>query len=127
MTADVDFSMCRRAAEQKGAMVPPLLTQGDFLMRMGIVSRAEQLINLDETSEEQATALLESLKYLVDPAKMGERFKVLCIANPVLGQVTAFDPAEVAAVTPPSGASTSASTDSASCVDSAVSPAATSL
>lgn len=90
MTADVDFAMCRRAALRKGAAVPPLLTQGDFLMRMGIVSRVEQLIELEQTSDEAANALVRSLKYLVEPGQMGSRFKVLSIASPVLDKVTGF-------------------------------------
>jgi SAM-dependent MidA family methyltransferase len=91
MTADVDFSMCRRAALKKGAQVPPLLTQGEFLMRMGILARVQQLVELDETSDEQASALVDSLKYLVEGSKMGTRFKVMSIANPALGAVTGFE------------------------------------
>jgi len=51
VTADVDFAMCRRAAERKGARVPALLSQGDFLMRMGVVQRVEQLLDSEETSD----------------------------------------------------------------------------
>jgi SAM-dependent MidA family methyltransferase len=91
MTADVDFSMCRRAALKKSALVPPLLTQGEFLMRMGILARVQQLVELDETSDEAASALVDSLKYLVEPAQMGTRFKVLSIVNPGLGTVTGFE------------------------------------
>lgn len=77
LTADVDFLQCRRAAERCGAEVLPLLTQGQWLMQLGAVERVQQLIDLPETSEEQANALVSSLKMLVDPAVMGSRFKVL--------------------------------------------------
>lgn len=91
LTADVDFALCRRAAENKGARVPILLTQGDFLMRMGVVSRVEQLLELEETTDEAANALVASLKYLVEPAQMGSRFKVLSIVNPTIPTVTGFE------------------------------------
>ena len=41
LTADVDFAACARAAGKAGARPLPVSTQGDFLMRMGIVERAE--------------------------------------------------------------------------------------
>jgi NADH dehydrogenase [ubiquinone] 1 alpha subcomplex assembly factor 7 len=90
VTADVDFSLCRTVAQAKGALVLPLLTQSAFLMRMGIVARMEQLLNADETSDEQANALMQSFKYLVEPQQMGQKFKVLSIANPQLRSVAGF-------------------------------------
>jgi len=91
VTADVDFAMCRRAAERKGARVPALLSQGDFLMRMGVVQRVEQLLDSEETSDQQADNLFSSLKYLVQPEHMGQKFKVLCIASPTLPPLQAFE------------------------------------
>ena len=84
VTADVDFAVCRRAAVNKGASVEPLSTQGDFLMRMGIVERVEQLVDAPGTSEEQAEALVASLGRLVDPAEMGRKYKVMAITSPGL-------------------------------------------
>ncbi|KAJ1426027.1 S-adenosyl-L-methionine-dependent methyltransferase, partial [Ochromonadaceae sp. CCMP2298] len=91
LTADVDFSLCSAAAASKGAKVA-LLTQGEFLMRMGIVPRVEALLELESTTDEQAAALVSSLKYLVQGEHMGARFKVLAVAAPSLG-VTGFDSA----------------------------------
>jgi hypothetical protein len=91
MTADVDFSQCARSARRFGARVPALQTQGDFLMRMGIVDRAQRLLDLEETTDEQAEALVSSLKYLVEPEQMGQRFKVLCIAHPKLPTIVGFE------------------------------------
>lgn len=84
VTADVDFAVCRRAAVNRGATVPPLSTQGDFLMRMGVVERVERLMERESTSEAQAELLVESLGRLVDPAEMGRKFKVLAICSPGL-------------------------------------------
>lgn len=69
----------------------PLLTQGQFLMRMGVVSRVEQLMEAEGTTDEQASSLVAALKYLVEPQQMGEKFKVLSIVNPALTSVVGFD------------------------------------
>lgn len=82
MTADVDFSMCRRVSEKKGAYIPPLLTQGQFLMNMGIAYRLEQLINRDDVTDEDATNLFHGFKKLVDSEEMGKKFKVMAMSNP---------------------------------------------
>ena len=62
VTADVDFAACARAAQSKGASTEPLLTQGQFLLQMGIVERVTQLVNLDSTSDEEAEALVNAMK-----------------------------------------------------------------
>lgn len=92
LTADVDFSLCRRAAEQKGAYSTGVATQGSFLMRMGIVPRVEALLALDSTSDEDAQQLVDALRFLVDPQHMGSRFKCVAFADPALaGKVPGFD------------------------------------
>lgn len=91
MTADVDFSICRTAAERRGAKVMPLLTQGQFLMRMGIVDRVQQLMEADDTTDEEANTLMAALRYLVETDQMGQRFKVMSIANPALTSVVGFE------------------------------------
>ena len=86
VTCDVDFAACGRSAASKGALVEPLLTQGEFLMQMGIVSRVEQLVNLPSTSYEQALALVDSMKRLVEPEQMGSMYKALVLTGPENGQ-----------------------------------------
>jgi NADH dehydrogenase [ubiquinone] 1 alpha subcomplex assembly factor 7 len=90
VTADVDFSVCARAAVNNGATVLPLATQGEYLMRMGVVERVEQLVNSSSTTDEQAEVLVESLRRLIDPAEMGRKYKVLSITSPGL-KVPGFD------------------------------------
>ena len=94
VTADVNFAMCRKAAEKAGNIhVLPLVTQSTFLINMGIFDRTERLINDDSISEEEASYVLETMKKLVDPAEMGERFKVMSIIHPsLMGKVFGFDP-----------------------------------
>ena len=70
--------------------MPAILSQGEFLMRMGIVSRIEQLMSLDDTTDDQANQLVSSLKYLVEPEQMGKRFKVMAIVHPSIDEVTGF-------------------------------------
>lgn len=77
ITADVDFSACRKAVERKGAVACPVVGQGEFLQRMGIMERVERLIEADSTTDAQATLMLTSLRRLVEEKDMGKRFKVL--------------------------------------------------
>ena len=91
VTADVDFGMLAKCASKKGASVHGAVTQGEFLLRMGIIERLKQLIDLDTTSDIQANELLSSMKILVDQTKMGSRFKILSIAHNSI-QVPGFSP-----------------------------------
>lgn len=84
ITADVNFDLCRKSAEKKGTFVYPLVTQGKFLMNMGIIQRVEQLINDENISDEQANYVFSGMKKLVLPTEMGEKFKVLGICHPSL-------------------------------------------
>ena len=81
ITTDVDFKACSISAKKKKVQVFGATQQGEFLMRMGIVERLEQLFALDSTTDEQANQLMEAMKRLVTDEAMGKRFKVLGIAN----------------------------------------------
>lgn len=83
VTADVDFAMCAKHASMKGAKVFGAISQGDFLMRMGIVERLERLIELPTTTDEQATSMVSAFRRLVGEAEngMGKRFKVMAISD----------------------------------------------
>ncbi len=82
----MDFASCRKSAEKKGATVLQLLTQGQFLMNMGITQRVEQLINADHVSDDDASQLFESMKMLIMPEMMGTKFKVMIVSHPDLQQ-----------------------------------------
>jgi len=93
ITADVDFMACSKSAIRKGAQTR-ITTQGQFLMRMGIVQRVERLIDLPSTSEEQAAHLVDSLRKFVQEEHMGKRFKCMAITDPKklqLQHVPGFD------------------------------------
>ena len=87
-TADVDFDACGRVAARRGAKVIGAITQAEFLIKMGVVERAEQLISLASTTEEEQASLVSSLSFLVDEHKMGQRFKVLTILDPKTAPTT---------------------------------------
>jgi NADH dehydrogenase [ubiquinone] 1 alpha subcomplex assembly factor 7 len=95
VTADVDFDSCARAAAQSGAAAIGAIPQGEFLVRMGIAARAEQLIDAPNTTDDQAYELLASVRQLIDDKDMGKRFKVLTVLDPDLARDTVgFPPVE---------------------------------
>ena len=55
--------------------------QGEFLMKMGAGELTMNAIEKDETTEEQAQAFADALRYLVMPEQMGEKFKVLALSR----------------------------------------------
>jgi NADH dehydrogenase [ubiquinone] 1 alpha subcomplex assembly factor 7 len=85
VTADVDFAALRHAvnakAESHGLHAHGPVTQGKFLMAMGAAERVSNLIEDENTSDEQAEDLYSALERLVLPEQMGERYKVMAIAK----------------------------------------------
>ena len=90
VTAHVDFQALVRAAEDLGAGVHGPVPQGDFLKRLGIETRAVNLMAkaTSETSEDVASAL----KRLVGGGRggMGQMFKVLGISEPNITTLAGF-------------------------------------
>ncbi|HCP19095.1 MAG: hypothetical protein CBC12_13885 [Candidatus Puniceispirillum sp. TMED52] len=80
LTAWVDFSHLAKIAEAKGLTATPLQPQGQFLKSIGIKERAEQLSH--GASPELKRQLLAELDRLVNPAQMGQAFKVMAILSP---------------------------------------------
>ena len=79
ITCDVDFGTLRSRAERAGAKVAPLVNQGEYLMRMGLVPRLEMLIENDNTTDDQAQALVDAAKMLISDDNMGSKFKVMAL------------------------------------------------
>jgi NADH dehydrogenase [ubiquinone] 1 alpha subcomplex assembly factor 7 len=69
ITSHVDFGRLKMLAEQSGLSVT-LKSQRDFLIRMGILHRANQL-------EYKSNAIKSGLHRLIDDDKMGQLFKVM--------------------------------------------------
>jgi NADH dehydrogenase [ubiquinone] 1 alpha subcomplex assembly factor 7 len=75
LTAHVSFASLALIATEMSCAASPLLTQAQFLTRMGIRLRAEKL--MASASDEQKKALQSGLHRLVDVGEMGDIFKVL--------------------------------------------------
>ncbi|MBI5261217.1 MAG: SAM-dependent methyltransferase [Bradyrhizobium sp.] len=84
VTAHVDFQALARAAEDVGARVHGPVTQGEFLKRLGIETRALTL--MQKATAEVSGDISAALKRLTDPGRggMGSMFKVLGISAPGL-------------------------------------------
>jgi len=85
LTAWVDFSQIKAVAMAHGLAATPLQTQGQFLTLIGIRERTEQLA--EQADPELRRRLLSELDRLVNPAQMGQAFKVMALipqhnANP---------------------------------------------
>jgi NADH dehydrogenase [ubiquinone] 1 alpha subcomplex assembly factor 7 len=84
VTAHVDFQALAHAAEDMGARVHGPVTQGDFLQRLGIETRAVTL--MAKASHEVSEDISSALKRLIGGGRdgMGVMFKVLGISDPRL-------------------------------------------
>jgi SAM-dependent MidA family methyltransferase len=79
LTSHVDFEAVARAAGSVGASVTSLISQGEWLKRVGIETRADSLARSNpERTEEIAAAT----RRLTAPLEMGELFKVIAIHSP---------------------------------------------
>lgn len=77
LTAHVDFGALARAARAAGAGVLGPITQGDFLLTMGLLERAGRLgAPLDEPGREAIRAAVERL---AGPQQMGTLFKAMAV------------------------------------------------
>jgi NADH dehydrogenase [ubiquinone] 1 alpha subcomplex assembly factor 7 len=93
VTAHVDFEALARAAEDLGARVHGPVTQGEFLSRLGIETRAETL--MAKADQEIAEDIAAAMKRLVGGGRggMGSMFKVLAVSEPHLAVLAGFEPA----------------------------------
>ena len=79
LTAHVDFEAVADAAQQAGAAVTALASQGEWLTRIGIIQRAESLIR---QNPDRASDIGSALNRLTATDQMGELFKVIALHRP---------------------------------------------
>jgi len=79
LTAHVDFQAVANAARDAGAAVTSLVTQGEWLLRLGIEARAQAL---SRANPERAADVQAALERLTGPKQMGRLFKVLGLHSP---------------------------------------------
>jgi NADH dehydrogenase [ubiquinone] 1 alpha subcomplex assembly factor 7 len=90
VTAHVDFQALVRAAEDLGARAHGPVSQGEFLKRLGIETRAATL--MAKTTPEISEDISGALKRLIGGGRggMGSMFKVLAISGPHLPLLAGF-------------------------------------
>jgi SAM-dependent MidA family methyltransferase len=90
VTAHVDFQALARAADDLGARVHGPVTQGEFLQRLGIETRALTL--MAKASHEVSEDISGALKRLIGGGRggMGSLFKVLAVSEPHLTSLAGF-------------------------------------
>ena len=79
LTAHVDFEAVGRAARDSGAAVTAVVTQGEWLIRLGIEARAQAL---SRANPERAGEVDAALRRLTGTDEMGALFKVVAIHSP---------------------------------------------
>jgi SAM-dependent MidA family methyltransferase len=87
LTSHVDFEAVAKAAREGDAQVTPLVTQGEWLQRLGIIARGEALAKAHPERREEVEA---ALRRLCDPDQMGTLFKILAIHAPSWPQPAGF-------------------------------------
>jgi SAM-dependent MidA family methyltransferase len=94
VTAHVDFQALARAAEDVGVHVHGPVTQGEFLKRLGIETRAAAL--MAKASHEVSEDIAAALKRLTSGGRtgMGAMFKVLGVSSPNLTSLPGFSDEE---------------------------------
>ncbi|MBI5132218.1 MAG: SAM-dependent methyltransferase [Rhodopseudomonas palustris] len=98
LTAHVDFQALGRAAEDIGARIHGPVTQGEFLRRLGIETRALSL--MAKANPQVSEDIAGALKRLTGEGRgaMGAMFKVIGVSDPAIGSLVALsDDAERAA------------------------------
>lgn len=86
LTAHVDFAPLALAAAQAGARVSQMVTQGEWLTRLGIGARAGRLAQAGDGGA------MAALHRLTAPGEMGHLFKVLAIWAPDAPVPPGFEP-----------------------------------
>ncbi|MBJ26202.1 MAG: methyltransferase [Alphaproteobacteria bacterium] len=79
ITAHVDFESLKRAVSDTNTNFFGPITQGEFLRRIGIETRAAKL--LKNANSSSALKIESALKRLIDPNGMGQMFKVVAITK----------------------------------------------
>ena len=91
LTAHVNFEALARAATGPAITPRRLMTQGDFLLDLGLLERAGRL-GAAKSARVQAR-IRQDVERLADPRQMGSLFKVLAVAPPAL-RLPPFDAPE---------------------------------
>ena len=79
ITSLVNFRLYNKYFNSKGLFVENVITQSEFLQKMGIVERVK--IASKKMSNKDRSDLYTRIQRLIDPSMMGEKFKVIFARN----------------------------------------------
>jgi SAM-dependent MidA family methyltransferase len=82
LTAHVNFARIVEIAEERGLKVYGTVTQGDFLRGMSIEHLAVLMMQQAEANNVAISPIKWGLERLIDPAQMGDLFKVVILMHP---------------------------------------------
>lgn len=88
LTAHVDFATLKSVAETAGASTTPVMTQSEFLTRLGIEARTQALTAT--ASDKQRQDIESALNRLIAPDQMGTLFKVMALYSKDLPELPGF-------------------------------------
>lgn len=80
LTAHVDFERLAKAAAAEGASILGPVTQGEFLLAMGLLERAGALGASKDDGEREA--IVAAVERLAGPEEMGTLFKAMAVTHP---------------------------------------------
>lgn len=83
LTAHVDFAALEAACEGTGATCHGPMSQGEFLLNLGLLERAGRLGHLKDAATQQS--IRDAVERLAGPEQMGSLFKVLAITGGNIG------------------------------------------
>ena len=79
ITSLVNFSLYKKYFNSNNLIVENIISQSEFLQKMGIIERAK-IVSSKMNSSDKSNLNLR-LKRLIDPDMMGENFKVIFAKN----------------------------------------------
>ena len=80
LTSHVDFQSLRDQVKERGCVSPPIATQGNFLMALGLLERAGALGSGRDVKVQ--SALQAAVERLAGPNEMGDLFKAFAFGAP---------------------------------------------
>jgi NADH dehydrogenase [ubiquinone] 1 alpha subcomplex assembly factor 7 len=94
LTAHVDFEALSTHCRREGLAVDGPMTQSEFLLKMGLVERAEKL--MASVPSDQIGLLEAGARRIADPMGMGGLFKVVCARSKNVPPLPPFPPSPAA-------------------------------
>jgi NADH dehydrogenase [ubiquinone] 1 alpha subcomplex assembly factor 7 len=79
LSVDVDFANMKQVAEKCNVRAYGPVTQGHFLLSLGIQTRVQKLLESARGDKEMQERLISEYQRLVSPEEMGSIYKMLCI------------------------------------------------